>query len=86
MPVDFILDTDGRTRGLRDLAADLIDFCRPTAEQHGDAAGLELAAELLDKTPDYERQRTIYEKTSLSSAIVADLQGVLLQSATSEIH
>ncbi len=85
LEAQFILGTDGQTRPLRDLAADLIDFCRPTAEQHGDTKGLELAAAMLDSTPDYERQQKIYEKTSLASAIVADLQGVLLASAKSEI-
>ncbi|MDJ0759015.1 MAG: YbdK family carboxylate-amine ligase [Woeseiaceae bacterium] len=85
MDGNFILDTDGRTRPLRDLAADLIEFSRPAAEQHGETRGLDRAREMLDWTTDYDRQRSIYEKAMRASAIVADLQGVLLESAKSEI-
>ncbi|MDJ0917400.1 MAG: YbdK family carboxylate-amine ligase [Woeseiaceae bacterium] len=85
MDADFILDTDGRTRPLRDLAADLIEFSRPAAEQHGDARGLDLARAMLDRTTDYNRQRKIYEETTRASAIVDDLREVLLTSARSEI-
>ena len=86
MEAEFVLGTDGRTRTIRGLAEDLIDFCRTTATEHGDQTGLELAASMLDQVTDYDRQRRIYEKTMLASTIVADLQGALLRSANAELR
>ena len=81
MDAEFILSPDGRSRSLRDLAGDLIDLCRTAAERHGEAEGLDVAAAILRAPTDYERQRDIYERTSLASAIVDDLQQTLFNSA-----
>lgn len=81
LDAEFILNADGDSRPLRDLAADLIDYCRNTAERYGDAGGLALAANLLAEKTDYQRQRDSYEKSNLVRGVVEDLQQALFSSA-----
>lgn len=81
MDAEFILTTDGRSRNLRSLAADLIDLCRSTAAGHGETNGLDVASAIIIGETDYERQRGVYARSSLASAIVDDLQQALFNSA-----
>lgn len=78
LDAEFIINANGEHRLLRDLAADLIDFCRATAERYGETSGLALASELLTVKPDYQRQREVFGQTEHLPPVVKDLQHALL--------
>lgn len=58
----YIIDEQGNVRSLSDIIAQLIEFCRAAAEEYGESAGLDLAAELLSGVPGYERQLKAFEQ------------------------
>ena len=78
LDADYIVDKRGRTRPLRDVAADFISFCRDTAREIGESVGLAKAAAMPEGTPGYERQLDVYESNDSVRAVVNDLRKALL--------
>ena len=76
----LICDAEGRTRPLRDLAGELVEFCAPTAEEIGESQGLEITRETLAADAGCGLQRTAYREarsTRQVAAKLAQLIGVL---------
>lgn len=77
---DYIVDERGTLRPLTDLIADLIEFCRSTANTVGETHGLDLAAGLLSGVPGYERQLRTYEQNHTPQSVVRMLTHALVDS------
>jgi carboxylate-amine ligase len=84
LAADYIIDVKGNLRPMRELIADLIEFCGPTAASTGEARGLELVKKLLAGAPGYERQLQVYEESRSARAVVKMLTGELNSSWTEE--
>jgi carboxylate-amine ligase len=77
LAADYIVDAKGNLRPLSELIAELIEFCSPTAASAGEAAGLELAKDLLAGAAGYERQLQAYEESHSPRAVVQMLTDAL---------
>jgi len=84
LAADYIIDVKGNLRPLRELVAELIDFCSPTAASAGEAAGLELAKNLLAGAAGYERQLQAYEESHSPHSVVHMLTDALKSSWNEE--
>jgi carboxylate-amine ligase len=84
LDAEYIVDAKGKLHPLRDLIADLIEFCGPTAASAGEAAGLALAKKLLTGVSGYERQRQAYEESHSIQEVVNMLSGALRSSLIEE--
>jgi carboxylate-amine ligase len=82
LSANYIVDEKGSLRPLTEIIAELIDFCRPVAGAIDEAPGLELAADLLEGMPGYERQLQTYEKNESTHAVVKMLSETLIDSTT----
>jgi len=78
LEADYIVDEKGNHRPLRDLVAELIEFCRPVAAGIDEAAGLKLAENLLTGIPGYKRQLRVYKEGNSARAVVKALQCALV--------
>lgn len=74
----YIVDEKGHHRPLRDLVADLIEFCRPTAADFDETDGLRIAEQLLSGIPGYERQLRAYKESNSARSVVKVLQDALV--------
>ena len=81
---EYIVDESGNHRPLRDLVAELIDFCRPTAAKINEAAGLELTEKLLTGVPGYARQLSAYEDSDSLRSVVNALKHALIDGTQPE--
>jgi len=79
LSAEYIVDDKGHHRPLRDLVADLIEFCQSTAVAFNETDGLEIARNLLNGMPGYERQLRAYEKNNSARSAVKALQDALLE-------
>ena len=78
LSAEYIVDEKGHHRPLRDLVADLIEFCQPAAVEFNETEGLGIASSLLNGTPGYERQLRAYrKKNSARSAVKALMDGLV---------
>jgi carboxylate-amine ligase len=77
LAADYIVDAKGNLRPLKELIADLIEFCGPTAASTGETAGLELAKDLLTGVPGYERQLQAYEEGHSARSVVKMLTNAI---------
>jgi carboxylate-amine ligase len=50
LDAEYIVDEDGRHRPLRDVIANLIEFCRATADRIEETTGLKIAEDTLNRT------------------------------------
>ena len=73
LEADFVCNSKGDRRPLRQLALDLIDACQPVAKRLGDEEGLELARQLATGMTGYERQRRVYRARQSARPIVEEL-------------
>jgi carboxylate-amine ligase len=80
LAADYIIDVKGNLRPLREIIADLIEFCSTTAALTGEAAGLQLAKGLLTGTSGYERQLQAYEENHSARSVVNMLTDALRSS------
>jgi gamma-glutamyl:cysteine ligase YbdK (ATP-grasp superfamily) len=76
---EYIVDAKGHHRPLRDLVAELIEFCQSTAVEFNETDGLEIARNLLNGVPGYARQLRAYEKNNSARSAVKALQDALLE-------
>jgi len=77
LAADYIVDVKGNLRPLRELIADLIEFCGPTAADVGESKGLELTEYLLTGAAGYERQLQSYEESHSTQSVVKMLSKAL---------
>lgn len=78
LSANYIIDDRGNLRPLRDIIAQLIDFCRPAASDFGESAGLDLTERLLAGVPGYERQLQSYEQSRSPRTVVRMLADALV--------
>ena len=75
---EFIYNEKGEHRPLRGLIKDLVNFCKPVANDIGENKNLELAGKILIDAPGYSRQLEIYAESHSTRAVAEDLKNQLL--------
>ena len=75
---EFIYNEKGEHRPLRGLIKDLVNFCKPVANDIGENKNLELAGKILTDEPGYSRQLKIYAESHSTRAVAEDLKNQLL--------
>ncbi len=73
LDADYIYDEQGRHRPIRGLIGDLIEVCRPVAEEVGESKGLELAKEILTGRTGYSMQLDAFSATNSTQAVTTML-------------
>jgi carboxylate-amine ligase len=81
LAAEYIVNDRGAHRPLRDVVAELIDFCKPIAGQIGEIRGLDIAYAMLAATPACEKQVERYRETQSARAVVNFLRDTLARSA-----
>lgn len=84
LDAEYIVDPRGHHRPLREVIADLLEFCEPLAAGIGETQGLESARAVLEGGAGYERQREAYRKVNSARAVVEMLQQSLLCAARAD--
>jgi carboxylate-amine ligase len=79
LEAEYIVDSEGNHRPIRDLIADLLAFCEPVAEKCGEQEGLAIARELIIGKPGYECQTDVYRHAKSARSVVEMLQDSLLE-------
>jgi len=82
MDAEYIINTTGDHRPMREFIDDLFELCLPVAPKIGESTGIQIARRMLDETPAYEHQLDAYEEGHSARAVVQQLQDALLRSAT----
>lgn len=80
---EYIINTRGDHRPMRDFIDDLFELCLPVAEKIGESTGMRITRQMLDETPAYQHQLDAYETGQSARAVVQRLRDTLL-SATKE--
>jgi len=70
LDANYILDSAGKVRALRDVVLDLIDFCEPMAAAIDESAGLAVARSILVDGAGYEAQLGAYREAQSARAVV----------------
>jgi gamma-glutamyl:cysteine ligase YbdK (ATP-grasp superfamily) len=78
LSAEYIYNEKGEHRPLSGLIKDLINFCRPVANDIGESKNLELAQQILIDEPGYSRQLRIYAESHSTRAVAEDLKNQLL--------
>lgn len=84
LDAEYIVDTSGNHRPLRDVVSDLFDFCAPIADSLDETRGLQIAAELLSGKTGYELQADAYRSENSARSVTRMLQQSLLDGAGSD--
>ena len=84
MEAEYIINTQGDHRPMRQLLEDLFEFCLPVATQIGESTGMQIARRMLDETPAYQLQIDAYEAEHSARAVVHHLQNALLHGISGE--
>ncbi len=74
LDAEYVMDDSGHHRPLRELAADLLAFCRPIATDIDETHGLDVAAELLQEAPPCQTQIDAFEANHSMRSVVKALQ------------
>ena len=74
LEAEYIVRADGTYRPMRDVIADLLDFCEPVAAEFGEVTGLGIARDILQGQPAYEKQLDAYRHDDTARSIVQMLQ------------
>ena len=69
MWASFIVNPSGDIRPLRDVIADLIDFCTPFADSIGESRGLAIARKILAAGAGYSAQLETYRDGHSARAV-----------------
>lgn len=83
LDAEYVIDKNGDHRPLRDVIRDLIEFCRPIATDIDETQGLQIARELLNGPPGYQRQLDAYRSDFSARSVVKILQQSLVNTAAS---
>jgi len=84
LDAEYIIDTTGNHRPLRDMVTELLDFCAPSAEKNNEVLGLQIARQLLHGKPGYEVQLDAYRNDSSARAVARMLHQSLLDGAIAD--
>lgn len=84
LDAEFIVDSSGNNRPLRDQVAELLDYCRPVAERLGESAGLDFATGLLAGPAGHQEQVAAYHQGGSTRAVVELLRDRLAASLLTE--
>ena len=76
----YIIDENGQTCSVREIAGNLIEFCTSTAIECGEFDALGIARNLLVSGPPYERQLKTYHQQNSVRSVVKTLQSMLIDS------
>ncbi len=82
LDAEYIINTKGDHRPMREFVDDLFEFCLLVAPNIGESTGLQVARQMLDETPAYQQQLNAYEASHSARAVVQQLQDALLRAAT----
>jgi len=83
LDAEYIVDTKGVARPLRDIIVDLFDFCEPVVAELEEERGMRIAHELLNDRPGYEQQLGVYKRHDSVRRVVEMLQQSLLDEINS---
>jgi carboxylate-amine ligase len=86
LEANYIENRQGNLRPIKQVIRDVLDSLKRTAAELGESKYLQLVHQHLQKTPNYLKQRQVWQKTGSQSAVVAflvrklqqELQGGLL--------
>ena len=81
LDAEYIIDSTGSHRPLRDIVADLLDFCAASATEINEERGLQVAREILHGKPGYELQLETYRSDNSARSVTRMLQQSLLNGA-----
>jgi carboxylate-amine ligase len=81
LDAEYVIDKNGNHRPLRDVIRDLIEFCRPIATDIDETLGLQIARDLLNGPPGYQRQLDAYRSDYSARSVVKMLQRSLVDTA-----
>ena len=90
LEANYIESSQGDTRPIKQVISDILDSLKTTATQLGETEYLQLIRDRLQGTPNYIRQRQIWQTTGSQQAVVAflvrqlkqELRGLSLSGAT----
>ena len=74
LDAEYVVNKNGDHRPLIDVIHDLIDFCQPIAADIDETRGLQIARDLLDGPPGYQRQLDAYSSDDSARSVVKALQ------------
>ena len=78
LDAEYIVDKNGDHRPLRDVIHDLFEFCQPIVADIDETRGLQIARDLLDSPPGYQRQLDTYSSDHSARSVVKVLQQSLV--------
>ncbi len=81
LDAEYVVNKNGVHRPLRDVIHDLFEFCQPIAADIDETGGLQIARDLLDSPPGYQRQLDAYESDHSARSVVKVLQQSLVNTA-----
>ena len=79
LEANYIENSQGYTRPIKQVIADILDSLRATAVELGETKYLQLVRDYLERTPTYIKQRQIWQTTGSQKAVVAFLVKQLKQ-------
>ncbi len=86
MDAEFIIDSDGNHRPMREFVDDLMDFCQPFVDELGEREGMRIMRQLLKEEPAYEQQLQAYRSGGSARCAVEFLKDELKQSVASDVR
>jgi len=77
LDAEYIINTDGDHRPIRDVICDLMDFCTPIESEIDEVQGMQIARDLLNRPAGYTRQLGAYAKGNSARSVVEMLRNSL---------
>ena len=81
LDAEYVVNKNGDHRPLIDVIHDLIEFCQPIAADIDETRGLQIARDLLDGPPGYQRQLDAYSSDDSARSVVKALQRSVVTTA-----
>jgi carboxylate-amine ligase len=86
LEANYIEDSQGRSRPIKQVIADILDSLATTAAQLGESEYLELVRQHLQGIPSYSRQRQVWQASGSQRQVVASLVRELKQEVVASCH
>jgi len=81
LDAEYIINTNGDHRPIKNVIHDLIDFCMPIATEIDETQGMQIARELLNGPAGYRRQLDAYANGNSARSVVEMLRQSLVSAA-----
>lgn len=81
LDAEYIINTNGDHRPIRDVIHDLIDFCTPIASEIDETQGMQITRDLLNGPAGYTRQLDAYASGNSARSVVEMLRQSLINTA-----